>query len=103
MGGSSGASGMRRVNTVAGCGPTRTEQHLCVDQHINLWLTVSDMGEPQLLVEAAIKKFGSEAKLGAACGVSQNAIWNAKKKGRVSDRLAVAIERATAGEIPRWR
>ncbi|GAB6842337.1 hypothetical protein JCM2811A_13380 [Methylorubrum rhodinum] len=46
---------------------------------------------------------GSEAKLGVACGVTQGAIWKAKTAGRVSGEMAVKIERATSGAIPRWR
>ena len=61
------------------------------------------MGDARPLIEAAIAHAGSETKLGAACGVSQNAIWSAKKKGRVSADPAVAIERATNGKIPRWQ
>ncbi|WP_371678976.1 transcriptional regulator [Microvirga sp. KLBC 81] len=47
-------------------------------------------------------KAGSEAKLGELCGVSQNAIWHAKKSGRVSAELAKAIHEATGGEVPKW-
>ncbi|MEA1834637.1 hypothetical protein U8607_21320 [Methylobacterium durans] len=42
-----------------------------------------------LLVEAAIKDRGSEAKRAAACGASQAAIREAKTAGRVSPRLAI--------------
>ncbi|WP_414468077.1 transcriptional regulator [Methylobacterium currus] len=55
------------------------------------------------LIQAAITILGSEAKLGAACGVTQGAIWKAKKAGRVSGELAVKIDRATNGAIPRHR
>ncbi|WP_082476072.1 YdaS family helix-turn-helix protein [Methylobacterium sp. Leaf99] len=55
------------------------------------------------LIQAAIAILGSEAKLGSACGVSQGAIWKAKRAGRVSGELAVAIERATKGAVPRWQ
>lgn len=55
------------------------------------------------LIQAAITILGSEAKLGVACGVSQGAIWKAKRAGRVSGELAVAIEKATKGSVPRWR
>jgi hypothetical protein len=33
------------------------------------------------LIEAAAKLLGSETKLAEACGVSQNAIWQAKSRG----------------------
>lgn len=53
------------------------------------------------LIEAAIKFAGSEKKLGDLCGCSQNAIWNAKRAGRVSPKLAKAIDHATEGLIPK--
>ena len=53
------------------------------------------------LIERAIARFGSEASLGEACGYSQHAIWKAKKQGKVSAELAVAIDRATSGEVRR--
>lgn len=49
----------------------------------------------QTPLEKAIASCGSEASLARACGYSQNAIWSAKRKGRVSAELAVAIERVT--------
>lgn len=52
-------------------------------------------------IHRAIAIAGSEQKLGAAAGVSQNAIWQAKKRGRVSAELAVAIEKATSGAVTR--
>lgn len=55
------------------------------------------------LIQAAITILGSEAKLGTACGVTQGAIWKAKRAGRVSGELAVKIEHATKGSVPRWR
>ena len=55
------------------------------------------------LVLHAIRLAGSEAKLGEACGVSQTSIWKAKRAGRVSAELAVSIERATNGAVPRWQ
>lgn len=61
---------------------------------------MSDVTE---LLQAAISRFGSEAKLGAAAGYSQNAIWSAKRSGRVSAELASAIHEATEGAVPRWQ
>ncbi|GLK49511.1 hypothetical protein GCM10017620_24840 [Brevundimonas intermedia] len=51
------------------------------------------------LLEAAITIAGSEAKLGKATGYSQNAIWSAKRNGRVSAEMAAAIHRATNGAV----
>lgn len=46
---------------------------------------------------------GSQRALAAACKpkYSQNAIHQARKVGRISPRLAIAIERALGGAIPR--
>lgn len=56
-------------------------------------------------VISAIDLFGSEAKLAAAAGVTQVAIHKAKHRAAkghpVSAELAVSIERATDGKIPR--
>lgn len=51
------------------------------------------------LLERAIAFAGSEAKLGSLTGYSQNAIWYAKRNGRVSAELASAIDRVTNGII----
>lgn len=52
------------------------------------------------LVEKAIRCVGSEHKLGkAAGGFTQNAIWQAKHRGRVSPRMALGIHHATAGVV----
>lgn len=51
------------------------------------------------LLERAIAIAGSEAKLGAMIGKSQNAIWSAKRKGRVSAEIAIGIHRVTNGVI----
>lgn len=57
-------------------------------------MTVSDA------IERAVKKLGSEAKLGqAAGGFSQNAVWQAKRRNRISPELALGIHRATSGEV----
>lgn len=54
-------------------------------------------------IAEAVKSFGSEKKLAAACGLSQAAINKAKrqfeKEGTVSPRMAVAVERATQGAV----
>lgn len=46
---------------------------------------------------------GSQMKLAVAAGVSQNAIWSAKRSRRFSAELALKIEKATNGAVPRWR
>jgi DNA-binding transcriptional regulator YdaS (Cro superfamily) len=52
------------------------------------------------LIEKAIGLAESEAKLGkAAGGFSQNAIWQAKRRGRVSPELALGIHKATQGRV----
>lgn len=58
-------------------------------------MTVSDA------IERAVAIVGSEAKLGkAAGGFSQNAIWQAKRRGKISAELAIGIHRATKGDVP---
>jgi len=52
-----------------------------------------------MLIERAIAFAGSEAKLGTMIGKSQNAIWSAKRKGRVSAEIAAGIDRITNGTI----
>lgn len=58
-------------------------------------------------VRAAIAKAtalfgGSEAALARAAGYSQNAIWAANKKGRMTLDMAIRIDRATKGTVPNW-
>lgn len=51
------------------------------------------------LIQQAVNIVGSQAKLGAACGVTQASIWQAMNAERCSAELAMAIERATAGVV----
>ena len=51
------------------------------------------------LLDLACRIKGSETKLGDACGMSQNAIWQAKQRGHVTAELALAIHRATDGVV----
>lgn len=51
------------------------------------------------LIEKAIAILGSQAKLAEACGVKQPSIWQAKETERCSAELAMAIERATEGQV----
>jgi DNA-binding transcriptional regulator YdaS (Cro superfamily) len=53
----------------------------------------------QELIEKAIGILGSQAKLAEACGVKQPSIWQAKDTGRCSAELAMAIEKATDGQV----
>ena len=55
------------------------------------------------LIDAAVAIHGSETALAKACDVRQGTIWKARSVGRVSAELAVKIDRATKGAIPRWR
>lgn len=54
------------------------------------------------LILEAVESYGTEAKLAEAAGVSQPTINEAKKTGRVGPRLAIGLEKATSGKIPRW-
>ena len=66
-------------------------------------MSTPDTDSIRQLMQAAVTIAGSEAKLGKAAGFSQNAIWTAKRNGRVSAEMAVGIERATNGAISRHR
>lgn len=55
------------------------------------------------LIEKAIGIAGSQTRLGELCGVSQNAIWQAREANRISANLAASIDKATSGEVPRWK
>jgi DNA-binding transcriptional regulator YdaS (Cro superfamily) len=58
-----------------------------------------DMSSVRDLIASAAHQMGSETKLATACGVTQNAIWQAKTRGRISAELALAIHRATRGKV----
>ncbi|NUU41406.1 transcriptional regulator [Tardiphaga robiniae] len=51
------------------------------------------------LIQEAVRILGSQAKLGAACGVTQASIWQAMEVQRCSAELAMAIEQATNGQV----
>jgi DNA-binding transcriptional regulator YdaS (Cro superfamily) len=61
------------------------------------------MSDTRKLIIDAIEMLGSQAKLGAAAGLSQNAVWSAKRTGKVSAKMAKGIETATRGKIPSWK
>lgn len=65
--------------------------------------TSYDTEQAQKLMQAAVTIAGSEAKLGKAAGFSQNAIWHAKRHGRVSAEMAAGVHRATGGAIAKER
>ena len=49
----------------------------------------------------AIEYYGSEWRLAEAIGYTQHPVWRAKTLGRVSPRMATAIEAATHGKVKR--
>lgn len=51
------------------------------------------------ILAEAVEMFGSSKKLAKACKVGTSAITNAKRKGQISPELAIALDRATHGEI----
>lgn len=51
------------------------------------------------LIKSAVSLLGSQAKLAAACGVSQASIWQAIDSQRCSAELAMAIEKATESRV----
>lgn len=48
----------------------------------------------------AIKRAGSEEKLGDAIGYSQHAVWKAKTNAQVSAEMAIKIFVWSGGDIP---
>ncbi len=59
---------------------------------------MSDISE---LLEKAVERFGSEAAAARAAGVSQPVMHEARKLGRVGPKLAMGLDKATEGEIPK--
>ena len=57
------------------------------------------MSEAESLFRKAIEIAGSEARLAKAIGFSQHAVWSARKKGKPSAEMAVAIDRFTQGQV----
>lgn len=55
------------------------------------------------LLDKAIDRAGSQGKLGKAIGVTQNAIWAARRAGRVTPEMAKAIDEWSSGDFPRWQ
>ena len=51
------------------------------------------------LLIAAIKRAGSEEKLGKAIGYTQHAIWRAKKRGTVTPEMAKRLDDWSNGFI----
>lgn len=57
------------------------------------------MSEAESLFRKAIEIAGSETRLAKAIGFSQNAVWTARKKGKPSAEMAVAIDKFTQGQV----
>jgi len=57
---------------------------------------------PRRHIQRAITFFGSERKLAEAISVSQHAVWRAKRAGRPTPEMAVAIDLATGGKVSRF-
>jgi hypothetical protein len=53
------------------------------------------------LLQAAIREYGSEAKLGEATGYTQNAIHQAKRRGTVTWEMATTLDAISGGRYPR--
>jgi DNA-binding transcriptional regulator YdaS (Cro superfamily) len=51
------------------------------------------------LIKIAAKQLGSETKLAQAADVSQNAVWQAKRRNSISPELAKAIHWATNRQV----
>lgn len=57
------------------------------------------MSETESLFRKAIDIAGSETRLAKAIGYSQHAVWTARKRGRPSAEMAVAIDKFTQGQV----
>ena len=58
--------------------------------------------QPADALQHAVDLFSTPTALAKATGYSQHAVWHAlNKRGQVSARMAVAIERATKGQVRR--
>jgi DNA-binding transcriptional regulator YdaS (Cro superfamily) len=81
--------------------------HLNVPQTETAPIDPTSVGPPvnpaAARVKAAVRRavaiIGSEVRLAAACGVTQPAISKAKLQGRISVNLALAMHRATGGQV----
>lgn len=63
----------------------------------------ADMHKVRGLLRKAISLVGgTQVALGRATGKSQNAVYNALRRGHVSAEMASAIHYATAGKVPAW-
>ena len=62
---------------------------------------MATMEPVRCLIQKAIARYGSEAKLARAAGVSQPVVNDAKRTGQVGPKLALGIDRATDGEVPK--
>lgn len=52
-------------------------------------------------LEEATRIAGNERKLAKAIGMSQHAVWHARKRGSVSPTMAIKIEKFTKGAVTR--
>ena len=57
----------------------------------------------RLLQRAIDLAGGTQSALGETIGSTQNAVYEALRRGRVSPEMACAIHHATDGEVPAWR
>ncbi len=54
------------------------------------------------LINQAIEICGSQSELARRCGIKQGSVWNWLHRGKyLSPQMAIAIEKATRGEIKR--
>lgn len=55
---------------------------------------------PDEALEKAVELAGgTDTALGRKIGATQNAVWQAKQRGKVSPEMAMAIEQAFAGAV----
>ena len=56
----------------------------------------------RLLARAIDLTGGTQTSLGEAIGATQNAVFQALRRGHVSSGMARAIHHATGGQVPAW-
>jgi len=54
-------------------------------------------------LRAAVAHFGSQGKLARAIGIKQPSVAGALLRGKCSEALAIKIDRATKGKVPKWQ
>lgn len=76
---------------------------MCCGEHESVFSIGLMKPNIEHLFAVALEIAGNETRLAQLAGCSQNAIWAARRAGRVSATMAVRLEAATDGKVPRWK